>query len=66
MVQTFLNDNNQTANTNCLAYKWSGLNFDLIDELPCSNAMRIEAFIIESEVYLAIANNKDGHGKYDV
>lgn len=48
---------------NCPIYKWSGYNFDLLEELPCMHSMNIEPFIIGSDVFIAIANYKNKFGK---
>lgn len=53
-------------NHNCQIYEWSGYNFDILDELPCSNAMRIEPFVIGSDIYVAIANYMDLYGIFSV
>lgn len=53
-------------NENCPIYKWNGLHFDLLDELPCTNAMRIEPFAIGSAIYIAVANHKDAHNETDI
>lgn len=46
----------------CPIFKWSSNHFDLIDELPCTNAMKMEVFITDSDIYIALANFKDEFG----
>lgn len=51
---------------NCPIYKWSDDNhFDRIDELPCNNAMQIESFLIDSNIYVAIANYQNEFNAID-
>lgn len=50
------------ANQDCPIYKWNGMTFDNLGSLPCSNAMRVEPFIVHSDVFVAIANNRDEMG----
>lgn len=57
LLQTFhMGDNDGQR---CPIYKWSDTTFNEIDALPCTNAMRAEAFIIDHEVYIAFANHMD-------
>lgn len=53
------------ANANCLIYRWSGYHFDLMDELPCTNAMQIQPFFVRSDMYVAIANYRDANDQID-
>lgn len=46
----------------CPIFKWATYHFDLIGELTCTNSMQMELFIIESDIYIALANNKDDFG----
>lgn len=46
----------------CPILKWSDSTFDVFDSLPCMNAQRIEPFIIEHQIFVAIANNMDERG----
>ena len=46
----------------CPIFKWSSAHFDLVAELPCENAVRMELFVIESDLYIALANHKDKFG----
>lgn len=55
-------DKADATNANCLIYRWSGYHFDLMDELPCSNAMQIQPFFVRSDMYVAIANYRDANG----
>lgn len=57
MLQTFHIDS--TDNQLCPIYKWAETTFNEIDALPCTNAMRAEAFILDHEVYVAFANHMD-------
>lgn len=61
LVQTFIN-NELNANQDCPVYKWSGETFDNLGSLPCSNAMQVEPFVVHSDVFVAIANNRDEMG----
>lgn len=57
MLQTFHIDS--TDKQLCPIYKWTETTFNEIDALPCTNAMRAEAFILDHEVYVAFANHMD-------
>lgn len=46
----------------CPIFKWNSAHFDLVAEIPCENAVRMELFVIESDLYIALANNKDKFG----
>lgn len=60
-MQLFFNKPNKP--NLCPIFKWSTNHFDLVDELPCRDAMKMELFDIESDIYIALANNKDEFGK---
>lgn len=47
----------------CPIMKLTEGTFSMIDSVPCANTMRAELFIIETEIYLAMANRKDQFGK---
>lgn len=61
MIQTFQHNaaDGRRSQQNCPIMKLTEGTFSLIDAVPCVNAMRAEPFIIETEIYLAIANRKD-------
>lgn len=64
-MQSFCTDitkDDPNTNTNCLIYKWSGYHFDVLDELPCTNAMQVEPFHVGSDLFVAIANYRDAIG----
>lgn len=62
MFYTFKSPMDSSENL-CPIYRLSDYHFDLIDELPCTNAIRIEPFVISSDVYIAVANYKDKLGE---
>lgn len=44
----------------CPIFKFSaGFLFEIWKEIPCSNAIRVEAFSIISDMYVAVANSRD-------
>lgn len=64
MLQTFENHGAAQGNGKCPILKWADTTFDEFDRLPCMNALRIEPFLIENQVYVAIANHMDEYGKF--
>lgn len=64
LLQTFHSD--ITNMRQCPIYKWSETTFNEIDSLPCTNAMRAEAFILDHEVYVAFANHMDEFSEWTV
>lgn len=60
LFQTFVSKQNQI----CPIFQWTDSTFSLLDRLPCANAWRIEPFLIGSDIYIAIANNKNAFSKY--
>uniref|UniRef100_A0A182PP15 Uncharacterized protein n=1 Tax=Anopheles epiroticus TaxID=199890 RepID=A0A182PP15_9DIPT len=42
--------------TACPLYRWAGYYFDVIDQMPCYNSVHIEAFSIEQQMFVAVAN----------
>lgn len=53
-----------SATYSCPIYKLSaGQFFDFWADLPCSNAVRVEAFVYLSDMYVAVANSKDPANK---
>lgn len=47
--------------TYCPLMKWFETTFSEIDQIPCTNAMQIESFIIDKRIYVAVANYMDEH-----
>lgn len=65
MVQTFDNFGTLASDTRsqCPILRWDDSTFNAVDKLPCLNAVRIELFRIENDIYVAVANHMDEHGK---
>lgn len=62
MWQTFQNDGQTSNETSyCPLMKWYESKFNEIDQIPCTNAMQIESFIIDHRIYVAVANYMDEH-----
>lgn len=61
LLQTFHSDTGDVRQ--CPIYKWTETTFNEIDALPCINAMRVEAFILDHEIYIAFANHMDEFSK---
>lgn len=59
--QTFKNDRKSHGNSMCPIFRWFESTFDEFDHIPCTNAMQVEPFIIDHEVYVAVANYMDEH-----
>lgn len=59
LIQSYKNDKQVDL---CPIYKWSGFNFDVIDELPCQNAVSLEPFTVLSNLFIAVANYDDNLG----
>lgn len=63
LMYTFENDlqwGNLSSSYICPILKYSaGSTFEIWSEISCSNAIRVEAFIILSDMYLAVANSRD-------
>lgn len=47
--------------TFCPLMKWFETTFHEIDQIPCTNAMQIDSFIIDRRIYVAVANYMDEH-----
>lgn len=62
LLQTFHSNNSDARQ--CPIYKWTETTFNEIDALPCTNAMRAEAFIIDHEVYMTFANHMDEFSEF--
>lgn len=45
----------------CPVLKWTETTFNEFDYIPCTNAMQVEPFIIDQNVYVAVANYMDQH-----
>lgn len=58
LFQTFSNHKSHQKQM-CPIFKWTDSTFSLLDKLPCTNTWRAEPFLIDSDIYIAIANNRD-------
>ncbi|XP_017120153.1 uncharacterized protein LOC108141347 [Drosophila elegans] len=47
----------------CPYFKWMGRSFQRLGAIPCSNARRVEAFGIDYNDYVAVANYADAEGR---
>lgn len=63
MIQTFRSGTAQEKSI-CPVLKWMDSTFNVFDYLPCNNAMRIEPFVIENQIYIAVANHMDQYRKH--
>lgn len=65
MTQTYDNFGISASDTRsqCTILKWDDSTFNTFDTLSCLNAVRIESFRIENDIYVAVANHMDEHGK---
>ena len=59
MWQTFRNIGNESEKSHCPILKWVDSSFNEIDKIPCSNAMQLEPFLINNQIYIAVANYMD-------
>lgn len=57
MWQTFRSAPNEKSY--CPIFKWTEGTFMEIDHIPCTNAMRVEPFLIDQQIYVAVANYMD-------
>ena len=58
LAHTYINldaERGSTANV-CPLYRWAGQYFDVIDQMPCYSSVHIEAFSIEQQMFVAVAN----------
>ncbi|XP_053679007.1 uncharacterized protein LOC128729376 [Anopheles nili] len=55
LMHTYINLD-ESRPTVCPLYRWSGYYFDVVDQMPCHNAVHIEAFSIEQQLFVAVAN----------
>lgn len=61
MIQTYRSTDNNAEKSLCPILKWVDSTFDIFDYLPCMNAIRVESFVIEHHIYIAVANHMDQH-----
>lgn len=59
MWQTFRNIEKGSEKSHCPILRWVDSAFNEIDQIPCSNAMQMEPFLIGDQVYVAVANYMD-------
>ncbi|XP_052862925.1 uncharacterized protein LOC128269484 [Anopheles cruzii] len=64
LTHTYINldEDRQTA-ARCPVYRWTGYYFDVIDHIPCYNAVHIEAFSIDQQMFVAVANQMSADRK---
>lgn len=62
LTHTYLNLD-ESLHTACPIYRWTGYYFDVIDHIPCQNAVHIEAFSIDQQMYVAVANQMSADKK---
>jgi hypothetical protein len=65
MIQT-VNTFNKSKKHDCPIFKWSGFHFDLVQELPCQNAVEVQKFTIDQQFYLAFANHMNDAGNTSI
>lgn len=58
MIQMFRSSTSAAKNL-CPILKWIDSTFNVFDHLPCTNAVQIEPFVIEHQIYVAVANHMD-------
>lgn len=63
MIQTFRSGANNEKSL-CPILKWIDSTFNVFDYLPCMNAARIEPFIIDHHIYIAVANHMDQYRRF--
>lgn len=61
MWQTFRSGGTPDEKSYCPIMKWSESTFNEIDNIPCMNAMQVEPFTIDHQIYVAVANYMDEH-----
>lgn len=64
MWQSFQTNTDRKTNGStayCPLMKWFETTFHEVDQIPCTNAMQIESFIIDHRIYVAVANYMDEH-----
>uniref|UniRef100_A0A182Q8K7 Uncharacterized protein n=1 Tax=Anopheles farauti TaxID=69004 RepID=A0A182Q8K7_9DIPT len=55
LAHTYINLDAGRSNV-CPLFRWSGYYFDVVDHMPCYNTVDIEAFSIEQQLFVAVAN----------
>lgn len=65
MWQTFRNDGKSNEESTCPMFKWTDQTFNEIGSIPCTNAMKLEPFLIDDQVYVAVANYMDQRGNVE-
>ncbi|XP_053668970.1 uncharacterized protein LOC128719371 [Anopheles marshallii] len=55
LAHTYINLDDSRSNV-CPLYRWAGYYFDVVDHMPCYNSVHIEAFSIEQQMFVAVAN----------
>uniref|UniRef100_A0A182Y9F7 Uncharacterized protein n=1 Tax=Anopheles stephensi TaxID=30069 RepID=A0A182Y9F7_ANOST len=55
LTHTYINLDASRSNV-CPLYRWAGYYFDVVDHMPCYNSVHIEAFSIEQQMFVAVAN----------
>lgn len=65
MWQTFRNIGKNSEQSHCPILKWIDGTFNEFDQIPCSNAMQMEPFLIGDQVYVAVANYMDERQNID-
>lgn len=62
MLQTFHNGEKPNENSHCPILKWTeSTTFVEVEHIPCMNAIQIEPFLIDHQIYVAVANYMDEH-----
>lgn len=65
MIQMFRSSEN-AGKFLCPILKWIDSTFNVFDYIPCLNAVQIEPFVIENNIYVAVANHMDQHRKLKI
>lgn len=60
MWQTF-QDDDKPSKLSCPIFKYNEGSFMQIDQIPCLNAMEVEPFLLDNQIYVAVANYMDEH-----
>ncbi|XP_049294198.1 uncharacterized protein LOC125769507 [Anopheles funestus] len=55
LTHTYINLDDSRSNV-CPLYRWAGYYFDVVDHMPCYNSVHIEAFSVEQQMFVAVAN----------
>lgn len=60
MLQTFCSGENPNEKSHCPILKWTeSTTFIEVDHIPCINAIQVEPFLIDDQIYVAVANYMD-------